>query len=128
MNRNLLRTLRKSGVKSIKSQYLSWKHTGKMNKIILGKRTKSNISKKSKIKIGERFKFGFGSSEASKPDYSKIEILPEATLHVEDLASIKESSALHLEGKLKIGNSFVNAHSRIMCEDKITIGNNCAIS
>jgi len=129
MNKAILETIIKSGIRrSIEAQYISIRHTGKLNKIILGKRTKTNISNKASISIGKRFKFGLNTSGASRPGYSKIAIAPQAELNVKNRASIGKTSVLHLEGNLMIGNSFVNSHCRILCEDKIEIGDGCAIS
>lgn len=35
---------------------------------------------------------------------------------------------MHIEGDLTIGNSYINSHAKILCEDRITIGDDCAIA
>jgi len=42
--------------------------------------------------------------------------------------NIGPNSIVHVEGVFEMGDSYINSHARILCGERITIGDGCAIA
>lgn len=90
------------------------------------------ISPDAELDLDGRLLLGFiGETSASHPELmkSKFFLGENATLSVSrGTARIGPCSVLHIEGDFTMGNSYLNSHAKILCEDRITIGDDCAIA
>ncbi|MFC7008535.1 acyltransferase [Halalkalicoccus salilacus] len=134
MNEAAINICKRIGIRGvIKSIYLSLRHTGSMYKLILSPRTITEISNEATIDISSYFMFGSIEKGATHINLgnSKLSIDPNGSVTVpssEGAARIGPCSVLHVEGDFSMGNSYINSHSRIICEDRIVIRDDCAIA
>lgn len=115
-----------------KSVYSSLKYTNNMDKLIFHSNTIVDISQSTEFDINKRFEVGIGKRGATHPliGRSKFSTSPGSSIsHTgNDSANIGPGSIVHIEGDFSMGDSYINSHSRIMCGDEITIGDNVAIA
>lgn len=124
---------RKLGIRGIvKSIWHSLRQTNRPESMLVHPNVIMDISPGAKLNLDERLLLGFiGETSASHPELmkSKFFLDENATLSVSrGTARIGPCSVLHIEGDFTIGNSYINSHAKILCEDQITIGDNCAIA
>ena len=117
----------------LKSGYLSQRHTGRPDSLLLSRNVMAEIKDSAQIDISGRFAVGILYSGASHPylQKSKLNISNNSTVCINapgGSASIGPGSVVHIEGEFSMGNSYINSHARILCGDKITIGNECSIA
>lgn len=118
----------------IKSLIASVKYS-KPLKIILHPKVKTKITKNSRIEIDNRFLMGVKDSIANFQTQGK------SMLRIEQNGELLIRNGSHgstnigpcsivavVGGKLEIGDSYISGNSRIICEERIKIGDNCAIS
>lgn len=117
---------------TLKSGVVSVKHTGKVDKIVLHSKTISSISKDSSFDINGRLLIGAGKFGATHPRIARSKFSTTAGSSVshtgQTRAKIGPGSVVHIEGDFSMGDSYINSHSRIMCGEEITIGDNVAIA
>lgn len=117
---------------SMKSAYYSTKFTGDPTSLILHSKVIPKISPDTKFYINKRFFIGTKKSSGSHPRIARSKFLTRAgssVSHTGDKhAKIGPGSIVHVNGDLSMGDSYINGYSRIICNDQITIGDNCIIS
>ncbi|WP_160132617.1 acyltransferase [Halococcus salsus] len=98
--------------------------------IILNSKAAVDLADSSDIEIDNVFFVGSiepASSRAFSP--TKLSVASDATIHAGGgLPRIGHGSVLRIEGDFSIGNSFVNSEFRLLCEDRIEIGDRCSIA
>lgn len=124
---------RKLGVRGIvKSVWHSLTKTDRPDSILAHPNVIMEISPEAELDLGGRLVLGFiGGTSASHPDLmnSKFALREDATVTVPGgNARIGPCTVTHVEGDFTMGDSYVNSHGKILCEDSITIGDNCAIA
>jgi acetyltransferase-like isoleucine patch superfamily enzyme len=127
------RVARSIGIRGVaKSAYHSVRHTASLDKLILGPRSIVEIAPSAEFDLRSRLLFASVSKDAShvKLGRSKFSICPDAIIYTSPVgsATIGPCSVLHVEGEFSMGDSYINSHTRIICEDSITIGDECAIA
>lgn len=79
-----------------------------------------------------RLLLGFiGETSASYPELmnSKFFLGDDASITVPSgSARIGPCTVTHIEGNFTMGDSYINSHGKILCEERITIGDDCAIA
>lgn len=79
-----------------------------------------------------RLLLGFiGETSASHPELmnSKFHLGDDASLTITDgAARVGPCSVVHVDGEFTMGHSYFNSHAKILCEDRITVGDDCAIA
>ena len=117
---------------TFKSSFQSIRFTNKIDKIILHSKTISDISKDTKFNIKNRFGVGIGRFGATHPRIARSKFSTTAGSSVshtgKNMARIGPGSVVHIEGDFSMGDSYINSHSRVMCGEEITIGDQVAIS
>ena len=111
----------------IKSIYYSLKFSGI---ILIGYKTKVQCKKDSKIIIKKNGRLTIGV-KTNLPQGTVIEIGHNVTFIVNGKVSIYKGSKVVIgdNANLTIGdNTFLNEHSKLVCQKKIDIGSNCAIA
>lgn len=124
---------RKLGVRGIvKSVWHSLRQTNRPDSILAHPNVIMEIHPDAELALDGRLMLGFiGETSASHPDLmnSKFAVGENATVTVPDgTARIGPCTVTHIEGDFTMGNSYINSHGKILCEDSITIGDNCAIA
>lgn len=116
----------------IKSVYNSLRYTSNLHKLLFHSNTIVEISQGTEFDINNRFEVGIGKRGATHPliSRSKFSTLPGSSVsHTgKNSANIGPGSVVHIEGDFSMGDSYINSHSRILCGDEITIGDDVAIS
>ena len=133
MRPKLLRQLRDIGLRGgLKSMYHSVRQTGRPSSLVVTSQVITEIHPETEFKIGNRLTIGTGRRGASHPRIgrSKLHTEPGSTVqHTgRDLAIIGPASVLHVEGEFSMGDSYINSHARILCGDKIKIGDDVSIA
>lgn len=133
MNLKLLRQVRDVGVLGgLKSLYHSTRHTGRPSALVVTSGVITEIHGDTQFDINGRFTLGTGRRGASHPRlcHSKFSTTADSRIHHtgDELAIVGPGSVLHIEGEFSIGDSYVNSHARILCAEKIQIGDNVAIA
>lgn len=116
-----------------KTLYYSRKFTGSLTKIVLSKKVLANFDNNIGVSIANRFIMGVTEYGATHPQLGKSKLSIDSGASVElssDIgpAIVGPCSILNVEGHLQIGNSYINSHCRILCEELISIGDGCAVS
>jgi acetyltransferase-like isoleucine patch superfamily enzyme len=115
-----------------KSGAISMRYTGKPDKIILHSKTIPSISKDTNFDLNGRINIGTSRFGATHPRIGRSKFSTTAGSSVshtgQGMATIGPGSVVHIEGDFSMGDSYINSHSRIMCGEKITIGDNVAIA
>jgi acetyltransferase-like isoleucine patch superfamily enzyme len=134
----ILRHLNNAEVRSIgvrgalKSIYISHKLTEEYQNFLLHKNVITEVSKNASAEMKGYLSFGVTNRAPTHPKLGKSKLSIESGGRLEvtsnSKASIGPCSILHIEGDFSIGNSYINSHCRIICADRIEIGDNCAIS
>lgn len=125
--------VRKLGVRGIgKSVWHSLRHTNRPDSMLVHRNVIVDISSDAKLDVEGRLVLGFiGETSASHPDLMKPKFFlgEDATITVPSgSARIGPCSVTHVEGDFTMGNSYINSHGKILCEDSISIGDDCAIA
>lgn len=125
--------LRLIGVRGgLKTMYHSIRHTSSWFSLIFHPNVITDISIETSFDIRNALICGIRKPGASHPKLmcSKFSTTPNASIvqSGNGKASIGPASVVHVEGEFSIGNSYINSHSRIMCSDHISIGDDCAIA
>ena len=129
--REIIRNIGLWGV--VKSVYLSLRHCGKPDKIVVGNNVLTRIDRGATVSVRNRLLLGATSTGASHPRLgtSKFTIDEEGTVNAtstEGPTNIGPNSIVHVEGVFEMGDSYINSHARILCGERITIGDGCAIA
>jgi len=116
----------------LQSVYYSQRHTAQPHRLLLSKHVIAQISKAANLNLQSPLLIGLFGSGVSHYALGKSKFTVEecGTVHVPDsgFARIGPCSSVHVEGRFSIGDSYVNSHARILCEDTISIGDGCAIA
>lgn len=117
----------------LKSMYYSRRHTGQVDMFLFGRNVLTEIDPKATFDITGRLAVSVLHVGACHPDLqkSKFSVTETGTVTVQapgGNVSIGPGSVVHVEGDLSMGNSYVNSHARIICGDRISIGNGCSIA
>lgn len=129
--RQILRYLGVRGL--LKSAYHSWRLTGNPADVLLHRNVITEIGSDVEIRIGSRLSMGLQPMAASHPNlgHSKLTLEDGArfeTTGETGLSVIGPCSVLVVQGgTFSLGSSFLNSHVRIVCEDRVEIGDGCAI-
>lgn len=118
---------------TIRSAIISSKYTGSIDDLILTKNVIMDISDSANFEIESSFIMGESKSGMSHSDlcHSKLGIKDNASLKVPSSvgsAVIGPCSIVNISGEFSMGNSWINSFCRILCGEKIVIGNGCAIA
>lgn len=121
------------GIKgAILSTYYSFKHSERPDSLILSKYVISEISGEAEFNLKSRLIIGLITTWASHPRLAKGKFAVESGATVRTTASgparIGPYSVVHVHGDFEIGDAYINSGAKILCEEKITIGDNCAIA
>lgn len=124
---------RKLGIRGIgKSLWHSLWQTNRPDSMLVHPNVIMDVASDAELEIDGRLLLGFiGETSASHPDLmnSKFFLGDNASLTVPGgTARIGPGTVTHIEGDFTIGHSYINSHAKILCEDQITIGDNCAIA
>lgn len=123
----------------IKSCIISYKYANRAfyrRPIRVGMHTEINVNKTAKLIVKSRANIGrftsrFGDICSNKHDVTYISLNENSQLFLNDLAQIGTGTRITVgkNAKLTFGaKSFISVNSRILCTNKIEIGDNCAIS
>lgn len=116
----------------LKSVTSSLRYTGSTDTIVLHSKTIPDISQDTNFDINNRFAVGIGEFRATHPRIARSKFSTSAGSSVahtgEHTAKIGPASVVHIEGDFSMGDSYINSHSRILCGEEITIGDNVAIA
>lgn len=117
----------------VKSLYYSHKYAEEFDDFVIGKNVLTRIDRDAKVEIGSRFVVGADSFPASHTGLrnSKLEIDAGATFTVAGNAGravVGPGSIVYVSGEFSMGSSYVNSDARILCNNRIAIGDNCAIA
>jgi carbonic anhydrase/acetyltransferase-like protein (isoleucine patch superfamily) len=129
--RQILRYLGVRGL--VKSAYHSLGLTGDPADLLLHRNVIVEIESSAEARIGSRFSMGIQPMAASHPNLGKSKLTLEDGAVLETtgdsgLSIVGPCSVLTVQGgTFAIGTSFLNSHIRIICEDRIEIGDGCAI-
>ena len=124
--------LRSTGLRGgLKSLYYSFKYCDSPTSIVLGNNVIAMFDRDINISINSTFLMSVTVPDVShsKLRKSKLEIRNGGIFRVtaQEYARIGPGSVVFVEGDFSIGDSYINADSKIVCIDKIEIGDNCAI-
>lgn len=124
---------RKLGLRGIgKSVWHSLRRTNRPESMLVHPNVIMDVSSSSDLYLDGRLMLGFiGETSASHPDLMKPKFFlgENATVTVPGgTARIGPCSVTHVEGDFTMGNSYVNSHGKILCEESITIGDECVIA
>lgn len=117
---------------SVKSVYYSTKFTPKQTSLVFHSKVISDISPETEFDINNQITVGIKPSSGSHPRMARSKFLTRPGSSVshtgEHKAQIGPGSVVHIVGDFSIGDSFINGFSRIVCEDEISIGDDCMVS
>lgn len=134
MNKSAVTICKRVGLRGIlKSAYNSLGHTGTTHRLILGPHTITEIDREASIYISSYFVFESINKGTSHINLgrSKLAVDPGGSVTVPPTTGatqIGPCSVLHVEGDFITGRSYINSHSRIIGDDHIRIGDDCAIA
>lgn len=135
MNSTVLTGLRRMGIRGIlKSVYHSTRFTGTPTNLLMSKNVLTEIHRNATVDIlsNSFLAIGLGKTGMSHPllGKSRISITETGKLAIHDgaAARIGSCSVVHVEGSLELGDSYLNRGAKILCGDRISIGDHCAIS
>ena len=130
-----IRAVRWGGVSgALRSAYYSKRHTGRFDRLLVSKNTSCRIAKSATFDLPKRLVVGAYSYEVSNPAVHSSYLHVKSGGHVgvtgQKAAILGSGTTLYVgsDASFEIGGSFVNATSNIVCEDAITIGDDCAIA
>lgn len=111
-------------------QILHSKHFSGNGKLLIGDKTKICFGKNSKISIKEHLFLGSNENYTKSGIASIINLNENAIMLVNGNTQIYYGADILLfkGATLEIGNSYINSNCRIRVANKVTIGDNCAIS
>lgn len=116
----------------LKSLYYSGKFTAGPTSLVLHSNVIPEISSDTDFDINNRLFVGTKPSSGSHPRMTRSKFLTRPGSSVahtgETNAKIGPGSVVHINGDFSMGDSFINGFSRIVCNDAVTIGDNCNIS
>lgn len=117
---------------ALKTLWHSSRHTGTWNRIVLHPNVLTSLSPDATYDIQGRFMVGVHERGATHPKLhaSKFTVNAGAVIRHTGIqgAAIGPGTVLHVEGEFAIGDSYINSDARIICGDRITIGDDCAIA
>jgi carbonic anhydrase/acetyltransferase-like protein (isoleucine patch superfamily) len=127
----LLLTMGPTGVG--RSLYLSLAETGRPDSILVGRRVLTRVKGDVTVGSGSRLLVGVHTPGASheRIGRSKFTVADGASVTVDctdGTFKIGPASVVHVEGDLVVGNSYLNSHARILCGERVEIGDGCAIA
>lgn len=107
--------------------------TGSPDKLVVGRGVETTIDPEAQLDIRSRLEVGVRATGAAHPAMggSKLWVGPDAEVAVtcdDGGAWIGPCSAVHVEGSLSLGCSYLNGFARIVCADGIRVGDGCAIA
>lgn len=128
-----LRQVRDIGIRGgAKSVYHSIRHTSSLSALVFTSQVITDISPETTFDINNRFTVGTGRQWATHPRIGRSKVSTTKGAFVshsgEEMALIGPGSVLHVEGDFSMGDSYINGHSRILCGDKISIGDGVAMA
>ncbi|WP_254279251.1 acyltransferase [Haloarcula marina] len=116
----------------LKSFYNSVKHTHQIDSILTHSKCIVDISNGTDFDINNRFEVGIGSRPATHPRIGRSKFATRAGSSVshtgQNSAQIGPGSVVHIEGDFSMGDSYINSHARVVCGEKVTIGDGVAIA
>ncbi|NUC72770.1 acyltransferase [Haloterrigena sp. SYSU A558-1] len=119
-------------VSSIKTVYYSLKHTGSLYSLVIGPKTIVDINSGTEFDLPESIIFGATSTRESNPLLRRSLLSTGSGAQITSTgphaARIGPGTVVRIEGEFSMGDSFMNGDCRIICEDKITIGDEVAIA
>lgn len=127
-----LRNLTRGGLTSTMSASVtSWRHTGSTRNIKVGSPVVLDIDSDATIDL--RSPLYVGAPFRHFPRRSKTHLLVSdtgvlRTLSDDGVARLRHSSILNIHGEFLMGDSYINPYSLIICRDRVSIGDNCAIA
>lgn len=113
---------------AIKSAYYSAKHTQKTTSLLLHSKTKADIDPETKFDINSHLLIGVGETAAMSKSLFVTTSGSSVTQTGHRGATIGPGSFVKIAGDFSIGASYINYFAHIRCENKITIGDGCAIA
>lgn len=130
---NLLDRVRTVGVLgAAKTVYYSTRHASSPLSLVFHSNVLVDIDPDTTFDIDGSITFGILGTPASHPRLarSKFSTAPGSTIsHTGNWdAEIGPGSVVHVEGDFSMGDSTINCHSRILCSNRVTIGDGATIS
>lgn len=120
--------MKRVGIRGImKSAYYSSRFTSSLSSLIIGPNVKVDLSSNTEFDINHRLIIGGGFPSSSNTIFATTSG-SSISQTGDGMAKIFPDCFLRIEGDFSIGNSWINHGSYIRCQDKITIGDGCAIS
>lgn len=134
MTNKLVSAAKALGISGLaKSLYYSQKYAKGFDDFVVGKNVLTRIDRDAEVEIGSRFVVGADSFPASHVNLrnSKLEIDADATFTVSGRAGravVGPGSVVYVSGEFSMGSSYINSDARIICNNRVSIGDNCAIA
>lgn len=134
MTNRLVSAAKALGISGLaKSLYYSQKYAKEFDDFVVGKNVLTRIDRDAEVEIGSRFVVGADSFPASHVNLrnSKLEIDADATFTVSGRAGravVGPGSVVYVSGEFSMGSSYINSDARIICNNRVSIGDNCAIA
>jgi acetyltransferase-like isoleucine patch superfamily enzyme len=115
-----------------KSAYYSKKFTDSFSSILLHSKVITELSPDTTFNINGYFAVGRHNKNATHPRIGRSNFSTADGSTVShtgvNMASIGPCSIVHIEGTFSMGDSYINSHSRVLCGEAITIGDDVAIA
>lgn len=116
----------------VKSGVYSIKYTKRIDTLLFHSKTIVDISTNTDFNINNRIEIGIGRRGATHPRLtrSKFSTTPGSSVSHTGTgsANVGPGSVVHIDGEFSMGDSYINSNARIMCGDRIIIGDNVAIA
>lgn len=116
----------------VKSVYHSVRHTGVPVGLILGKKTSVQIHPHSTVELPRPFLLDAQNIRTIHQTIggSRLFVNSEGSLRTtgERAARIGSGTMLNIQGEFEMGDSYMSGSSRVSCKEKVSIGDDCAIS
>lgn len=117
---------------ALNSLYKSYRYAGRPLALILGKRTRADISSSATVDVGAHFLLDAYNNRMVDQALggSYLYVGPGATFRIEceTPVFVGSCSVIVVEGTFTMGDSYINGQTKIVCRNEITIGDGCAIA
>ena len=117
---------------ALKSIYYSKRCTNRYDSLLFNSNTIVDIAAQTDFDISGRLQFSLNKPGASHPNHtpSVFSTVPGSSIsHTGTNAGIiSPGTVVHIEGDFTIGDAWINADSRIICGEQITIGDGVSIA
>jgi len=118
-----------------RSCYLSRKHTTRWSSLVIGRTALCEIAAGADINIAPDARLLFATEDrefgATHPELTKAMLRLDSSAELRlpsGHARVGPGSIVHIEGTFEMGDSYINSHTRILCGDSISIGDDCALA